>query len=149
MPTSSGWALTWLTLPARRESLDKFRNFVLDAAASLALPRDVLGKVDLVLEEVLLNVMDYAYVPKENGSMDVGCGRAGERLFRFVVRDQGRPFNPLTQKLPDPTKGIEQREVGGMGVFLTRQMADQLHYRHEGGRNILEVDFKINASSST
>ncbi len=144
MPTSSRDDLTWLTLPATREFLDRFRTFVMDAADSLDLPTAVRGRIDLVLEEVLLNVMDYAYGPEQAGEVDVGCGRAGDS-FRIILRDQGRPFNPLDQKNPDLAAGIDQREVGGLGVFLTKQMADQLHYHHENGRNILELDFKITA----
>ncbi len=146
MPTSSGEALAWLKLPARREFLGRFRDFVMEAADSLALPVEVQGKIDLVLEEVLLNVMDYAYDPEQAGEVDVGCGRAGDS-FRIILRDQGRPFNPLDQNNPDLAAGIDQRKVGGLGVFLTKQMADQLHYRHENGRNILELDFKITATS--
>lgn len=148
MPTSSGDDLAWLTLPARREHFDRFRGFVMGAAEALALSPGVLGKVDLVLEEILLNVMDYAYAPGHGGDMDVGCGKAPGGFFRIVIQDQGQPFNPLEQKPPDLTADIEERAVGGLGVFLTRQMADQLDYRRENDRNILEVDFKLSPAVS-
>lgn len=147
MPTSNEAPLAWLTLPARRESFEKFRNFVMSSAASFAPPSGVLGKIDLALEEVLLNVMDYAYAPQQEGNMDVGCGRLGKDFFRVVVRDQGRPFNPLLQQPPDLTAGVEAREVGGLGVFLTTRMTDRLNYRRENATNILEMDFRLAASS--
>lgn len=149
MPTSSGDGLSWLKLPARRDSLERFRGFVISVAEGLAAPPGVLGKIDLTLEEILLNVMDYAYGPEQGGNMEVGCGGDGAGRFSIVVRDKGRPFNPLNQKPPDLTADIEQRGVGGLGVYLTTQMADLLDYRREQEENVFTVAFNLNETART
>lgn len=148
MPTSSGEDVAWLSLPARRESLDAFRNFVMTMAQSVPLASAVMSKLDLVLEEVLLNVMDYAYAPGRERTMDVGCGMLNDEFFQILVQDQGRPFNPLKQPPPDLTADIDNRMLGGLGVFLTKKMADQLQYRYERGRNILEIGFRLQQPTS-
>lgn len=141
MPTRSGDALSWLNLPANRESLEQFRGFVISTAEDLSVSRGVLDKIDLALEEVLLNVMDYAYEPDRHGEVKVGCGRTGNEGFRLIIQDQGRPFNPLTQHPPDLTSDIEDRGIGGLGIFLTKKMASRVQYSHDKGSNVLEMDF--------
>ncbi len=143
MPTSSGEDVAWLSLPAKRESLDAFRHFVMTMAQSVPLASAVMSKIDLVLEEVLLNVMDYAYASGREGTMDVGCGLLNDEFFQVLVQDQGRPFNPLSQAAPDLTADIDHRLIGGLGVFLTKKMTDRLAYRYEHGRNILELGFRL------
>lgn len=148
MPTSSGEDVAWLSLPAKRESLDAFRNFVLTMAQSVPLASAVMSKIDLALEEVLLNVMDYAYAPGREGTMDVGCGMLNDEFFQILVQDQGRPFNPLSQPPPDLAADIDQRLLGGLGIFLTKKMADRLQYRYEHGRNTLEMGFQLEQATS-
>lgn len=118
----------------------------MSTAEHVPLAPALMSKIDLVLEEVLLNVMDYAYGSGGEGSMAVGCGLQNQTIFQIVVQDQGRPFNPLSQQPPDLTADIEHRMIGGLGVFLTKKMTDQLQYRYEDGRNILELGFQLQAA---
>ena len=53
--------------------------------------------------------------------------------------DGGVPFDPLTRKAPDVTLSAEEREIGGLGIFLTRKLMDEVRYRREDGRNILTL----------
>lgn len=144
-----------LRLPARLENLPRLRELALEAAAAVGLGDEWAGKVDLALEEAVVNIARHAYKapPGEEGPGDVelSCealpGVAGPGL-RLVLSDWGAPFDPLD--MPDASleasleanleADLEHRAPGGMGLFLIRSLA-RAGYRREDGANRLILDF--------
>ena len=128
-------------------------------AKSEALP-DVLGFVDLMLEkyecpmklqtavcvaieEVFVNVARYAYKDGE-GTVELGIGFDKEsREITFRMRDRGVPFDPLKKPDPDITLSADEREIGGLGIFITKKTMDSVEYAYENGENILTMIKKI------
>jgi serine/threonine-protein kinase RsbW len=129
-----------LTLPASAGSISAFSEFVRDGAAAAGVATHEFGKLELVLEEILINVARYAYTP-ETGAVEVTHAPAGPRKIRIEIADSGRVFNPLGADPPDLSRGLADRPVGGLGVFLVRSMVDSIDYRREQGRNILSFVF--------
>jgi serine/threonine-protein kinase RsbW len=129
-----------LTLPARAESISAFREFVRSGAVAAGVPTDEFEKLDLVLEEILINVARYAYAPAE-GVVEVSCWGEGGGSLRVEIGDYGCVFNPLDADPPDFSRGLADRAIGGLGVFLVRSMVDSIDYRREGGRNVLSFTF--------
>ena len=66
-----------------------------------------------------------------------------ERLMTLVVSDEGVPFNPLEKEEPDITLSAAEREIGGLGIFITKKTMDTVSYSYEDGRNILTMTKKI------
>ncbi|MDD4952752.1 MAG: ATP-binding protein [Desulfovibrionaceae bacterium] len=130
-----------LCLPAGMESLEAFRSFVLGRAAAWGLPEGVLQKVDLVLEEVLVNSISYAY-PEGRGQVEVACS-LDQGLFRLTVSDQGRAFDPLARKDPAPVTDLDKAAVGGLGIHLVRAMSDEQAYRRTKDKNELSIGFRL------
>jgi serine/threonine-protein kinase RsbW len=128
--------LTWLRLPADLSSLARFTAFAREGAGAAALPEAALGKLDLILEEVLVNVFRYAY-PSGAGDAAVGYAVASPNCLRVDVCDSGREFNPLEQAAPDLEASLDDRPVGGLGMFLVQTMAESVEYRRRNGQNIL------------
>jgi len=128
-----------LTLPAVAASLPAFSEFVREGAAAAGIAMDELGKLDLVLEEVLINVARYAYAPG-SGEVEVGYV-AGEAVLRVEIIDSGRVFNPLEADPPDLSRGLADRPIGGLGVFLVKNMVKTIDYDRENGRNVLSFTF--------
>lgn len=128
--------LTWLELPAEMASLARFTAFAREGAKAADLPEPALGKLDLILEEVLVNVFRYAY-PSGGGKAAVGYAAEAPNCLRIDVRDGGREFNPLDQDAPDLNLPLGIRPAGGLGIFLVRTLAESVHYRRDGNRNIL------------
>ena len=93
-----------------------------------------LNVIRLVVEELVVNVVDYS------GStyLDVELKR-DENSITLQFRDGGVPFNPLAKEEPDVTLPIEQRTIGGLGIFLVINMTDKVEYEHTNGENILTV----------
>ena len=112
------------------------REFIMDAAKTAGLSEEQLWKLELVLEEVVVNVIRYAYPAESRDTVSVGY-TAHENHFAVQVRDSGKPFDPIAGDDPDLTLGIAERRVGGLGRFLTRQLASHAEYARRDGHNVL------------
>jgi anti-sigma regulatory factor (Ser/Thr protein kinase) len=129
-----------ITLPASLDSLHTLLQFARAGAESAGLGQDERDKLDLVLEELLVNIARYAYRPG-SGDVEVAYAADGPGVLLVEVSDTGRIFNPLESKEPDLSGGLTDRPVGGLGVFLVRRLADSITYRREQGRNT--VSFRL------
>ena len=100
-------------------------------------------QIDVAVDELVSNVARYAY----------GCGTGkitvefefdeGSRLAALTFIDEGIPYDPTKKEEPDVTLPVEQREIGGLGIFLVARTMDAMKYRREAGRNILRIEKKI------
>lgn len=97
-------------------------------------------QVELAAEEIFTNIATYAY---QSGSGDVWIqcqARKGHpETFMITFMDEGIPYNPLDRADPDITAGVEERQIGGLGIFLTKKMMDTLEYQYKDGKNILYI----------
>lgn len=128
--------LTWIELPAELPSLARFTAFAREGARAAGLPEPALGKLDLILEEILVNIFRYAY-PSASGTAAVGYAVESAHCLRVEVRDSGRAFDPLQQDAPDLDLPLQARPLGGLGIFLVQTLAESVRYHRESSRNIL------------
>lgn len=129
-----------LSLPATAESIAPFQDFVRSGAIAAGLPPDELGKLDLVLEELLVNIARYAYT-SASGEAEVAITADGPGKVSLEISDSGNPFNLLDADPPVLGGALADRPIGGLGVFLVRSLVGSLTYRREGGRNIVSFEF--------
>jgi serine/threonine-protein kinase RsbW len=132
--------LARLTLPARAESIAPFREFLRQGCIDVHLPPHEVEKLDLVLEEILINVARYAYSPAE-GDVEVSYRTISAGKLLVEIGDSGRVFNPLEADPPDFSRGLADRPLGGLGVFLVRGLVESIEYRREENRNVLSFTF--------
>ncbi len=132
-----------LRLPAKTESLERLRVFVLEWINQCGISAQTRLEIDLVLEELLTNVIHYAY-PDEPGDVEVGCAMESPNRLCLTMQDWGVPFNPLVCAEPAFYADVEDRKVGGLGIYLVRHIADRICYQRLGDRNVLEVSFDLN-----
>ncbi len=126
-----------ITLTAAPRELDAAQDFVARCYASAHLPSTLLARVALAVEEVFVNIAYYAYDGQE-GKTTIDCWTDDAFHLRFT--DSGIPYDPLGREDPDITLSAEDREIGGLGVFLVKNIMDHVEYRRESGQNILEMD---------
>ena len=101
-------------------------------------------KIRLSIEEAVENVVRYAY-DTGNGWMEVSTDLDNDTLeLTIELRDAGTPFNPLERPDPDITLSAEEREIGGLGIFLCKQLMDAIDYQYADGCNILTMKKNIN-----
>ena len=130
--------LIWLQLPADLSSLARFTEFARQGAHSAGLPEPAFAKLDLILEEILVNVFRYA----GSDRAAVGYAVPSPSCLRVDVRDSGREFNPLAHAKPDLEADLDDRPIGGLGIFLVQSMAESVQYRRENGQNILSFQIR-------
>lgn len=131
-----------LLLPAKLESVEIVRSFVLQTIKDWNITPEIVPKIELVLEEVLTNIIKYAY-PTGEGDVEVQCALLNKDKLCFVILDWGNPFNPLKENNPDLSTDLFERRIGGLGIFLVRKMVDEVDYHYEEGKNILNLCMKI------
>ena len=135
--------MTCKTFPAKTESLSDVLGFVDQILDSFGCPMKIQMAVCVAIEEVFVNVAHYAY-GEGQGEMNLGIGFDEEsRAITFRMTDQGVPFDPLQKPDPDITLSAEERDIGGLGIFITKKTMDSVHYANENGKNILTMYKKI------
>lgn len=94
-------------------------------------------EIKLALDEAVTNVIQYAY-PGTTGDIriDIECDN---RKLKITITDKGIPFNPLENKEPDITLPLEERPIGGLGIFLVKQLMADVSYQRSDGYNILTM----------
>ena len=129
--------------PAKVEALSDVLGFVDETLESYACPMKIQTAVCVAIEEVFVNVAHYAYGGGE-GDMVLGIGFDEEsRTVTFRMTDRGVPFDPLKKPDPDITLSAEEREIGGLGIFIAKKTMDTLTYAYENGENVLTMIKKI------
>ena len=99
---------------------------------------ECLNKIELVTEEIFVNISHYAY-DGGAGEAQIECELYEPGKFRLSFIDWGKEFNPLEQEEPDLTLSIEERRLGGFGIFLTKKFMDSVSYKRQDGKNILTL----------
>ncbi len=105
-------------------------------------PSAPIYKIDLSLEEMLTNVIKYSYDDKARHEISVALRLDSNRIV-LEMRDDGHEFNPLEAPLTDLSVDISQRQVGGMGIHLTRTMVDDIYYSRDGDVNVVTISVNI------
>ena len=98
--------------------------------------------INLALEEVVNNIISYAYKDKNEHQINIHMELEGPELV-LKVEDDGVPFNPLEVPEPDINKPLEERQPGGLGLFFVRNLTDKLEYRRDKDKNIFIMIKKI------
>ncbi|MBQ3825323.1 MAG: ATP-binding protein [Spirochaetaceae bacterium] len=124
------------TFLATDENMQTINDFV-HAALPPDCLEDVLFKIDVAVEEIYINIAHYAYAPS-TGEVEVSCGEENG-VFTVMFSDRGKPFDPLAHADPDITLSADEREIGGLGIFMTKKFMSSVAYRYEDGKNILTI----------
>ena len=98
--------------------------------------------IHLVCEELVVNVVSYAYADEAEGYLKIQIEKAdGMITIRFI--DGGVAFNPLEREMPDVSLAMEERQIGGLGIFLTVQMMDEVQYERINNENVVTIKKRI------
>ncbi len=135
--------MTKQTFPAKVDVLSDVLGFVECVLERYECPMKIQTAICVAIEEIFVNVARYAYGDGE-GDMTLGIGFDKEsRTLTFRMTDKGVPFDPLKKPDPDITLSAEEREIGGLGIFITKKTMDQVTYAYENEENILTMIKKI------
>ena len=135
-----------LTLPNDISTIPQLSEFIGSFCDEAGIGMETTMSLNLALEEAVVNVMDYAYPKDTAGYVNIDV-RTDADCVVFVITDNGIPFDPTAMKDVDTTLPLEERSIGGLGIFLTRQIMDDISYERSNGRNILTLKKNINNES--
>lgn len=122
--------------------LPQMMNYIREQAIHYGMGEDKIYKLELASEEALVNIISYAYPPPKDRKKDLSieCKKQGQSRFEVTIRDIGLPFNPIDADVKvDVHQPIDQRKVGGLGIYMLRKLVDEISYQREGEENILRI----------
>ena len=137
-PDGPGASRTLVT-QARVDSLHEVLGFLNAFLETLDCPPKAQMQLDLAVEELFVNIASYAY-PDGGGRAEIELSAEdAPKAVRVTLRDSGIPYDPTKRDDPDLTLAAEDRDIGGLGIFMVRQYTDDFTYRYEDGQNVLTV----------
>ena len=125
-----------------RAELEKLEGFTADFAAKAGLSEKDLFALQIVVEELVTNVIDYGGVPAGEHAVRVDLSTADGELVIAII-DRGREYNPLLREDPDVTLPAEKRPIGGLGVHFCKKLTDSQEYERRDGCNVLILRKKL------
>jgi len=130
-----------LKLAAIIENLDRFISLVHTCSVECGFEGKRAMEIELAVEEALVNIFSYAY-PDGEGQVEMHCTQGNSKELVIEICDRGMPFDVLSRPDPDTTADLGTREIGGLGIFFIKKVADEVRYRRTGGMNVLTIVFQ-------
>ncbi len=132
-----------LVVEAKVDNLQEVLAFVDEQLEELDCPMKVQMQVDIAVEEIFVNIANYAYTP-EGGAATIRTEvKEDPLLIELTFIDHGIPYDPLAKEDPDVTLPVEQRQIGGLGIFMVKKSMDDVKYEYKDGHNILRIQKNI------
>ncbi len=126
-----------LTVAADKDNLNRVVAFVDAFLERHGCPMKAQMQIDLCVEEIFVNIANYAY-PGKTGDAEIRLAET-DGTVTLIFTDRGKPYNPLKRRDPDITLSAKDRQIGGLGIFLVKRSMDAVSYRYEDGKNILTL----------
>ena len=124
-----------LTLEATTKNIEQVTDFVNDLLEKANCPMKAQMQLDVAIDELFSNIANYAYNP-ETGPATIRVEVENDPLAVILTLiDQGKPFDPLAKEDPDISKPVEEREAGGLGIYLVKKTMDEISYEYRNGQN--------------
>jgi len=124
---------------AAESSLVSIRDFINSWADANGLSAAISNKMAICTDEIASNVVLYSSASK----LEISCNLQDSEIT-VIFSDDGRPFDPLTDSVePDVNAGLEERKIGGLGIFLVKKMAQSVSYELVDGKNVLKTVFAV------
>ena len=130
-----------ISVQATTENLDTVIGFVDEFLEELGCSMKTQMQIDLCVEEMYINIANYAYgddIGEAEIEVSENCGEVS-----ITMKDRGVPYNPLEKPDPDTTLSAEERQVGGLGIFIVKKIMDTVLYEYKDGQNIFTMTKKL------
>lgn len=128
-----------LTIAAKVENIEVVTDFVNQQLEALDCPMKAQMQIDIAIDELFSNIAHYAYNP-EIGQATVRVEVIEDPLaVTITFIDNGIPYDPLAKTDPDTTLSAEERQIGGLGIYMVKKSMDEITYEYKDGQNILAI----------
>lgn len=127
-----------LIVPATKEAIEEVIHTLEQEMERRECSMKNQMQLNIALEELLVNIVHYAYKPEENGQIkityELQTDENGIYLY-LICSDKGKEYNPLRKKDPDITLSVEKRPIGGLGIFMAKKLLDSIQYERKDDEN--------------
>ena len=124
---------------AKLELIEEMIDPIISSLEEIKADHKKVYQVNLALEEILVNIAKYAYAPNE-GLIDISYEISDDsKQLKVIIRDKGKAFNPLEKEEPDFDSSVENRKIGGLGIYIVRNIMDDVKYERINDENVLEI----------
>ena len=128
-----------LNITATVENIETVTDFINEQLEALDCPMKAQMQIDIAIDELFGNIAHYAYNP-EIGQATVRVEVIEEPLSVVITFiDNGVPYDPLAKADPDTTLSADEREIGGLGIYMVKKSMDDITYEYKDGHNILKI----------
>ena len=128
-----------LTVEAKTTNIEAVTDFVNEQLEALDCPMKAQMQIDIAIDELFGNIAHYAYNP-ETGDATVRVEVVEDPIAVVITFvDNGVPYDPLAKADPDTTLSAEEREIGGLGIYMVKKSMDDITYEYRDGQNILAI----------
>ena len=127
-----------LTIEAVSENIDLVTDFINEQLDAIDCPMKLQVKIDIAVDEIFGNIAHYAYAPN-TGQVTVRVELTEEPSVIITFFDNGIPYDPTAKADPDITLSIEDREIGGLGIYMVKKSMDEVSYEYKDGQNVLII----------
>ena len=128
-----------LNIEALTSNLQQVLDHVDACLEEAECPVKVQMQIDVAVEEIFVNIASYAYAPGTGDALVGVCILEDPKRVEITFKDNGAPYDPLAKDDPDVTLAAEDRPIGGLGIFMTKKMMDDVIYENRDGSNILKL----------
>ncbi|MBR4152524.1 MAG: ATP-binding protein [Selenomonadaceae bacterium] len=128
-----------ITVDALVENLQTVIDFATEKLEARDCPMKTSMQLELVVEEIFVNIASYAYHPEIGAATFCMEFEENPSAVKMTFIDGGKPYNPLEKDDPDTTLELEDRDIGGLGIFLVKKNVDEISYEYADGKNILRM----------
>ena len=130
-----------IKIPATIERLDEVLEFVAAAIGDTKADAKIHNNINIAVEEIFVNIANYAY-PSGGGDVAVSVIISADEVI-IEFKDGGTPYDPLAKSDPDITLSAEDRDIGGLGIFMVKNIMDSMDYRYEDNSNVLTISKQL------
>ena len=131
-----------LTVAATVENIETVTDFVNEQLEALDCPMKAQMQIDIAIDELFSNIARYAYAP-HTGDATVHVESSNDPFAVIITFiDNGVPYNPLEKEDPDTSLSAEERDIGGLGIYMVKKSMDDITYEYKDGQNILKIKKK-------
>ena len=132
-----------LRIKNQMSELEKVSQFIDEIGEELGLSMELIMNLNLVMEEMVVNVISYAYPEGTDAEIEL-LAKSDANELTLVLSDQGKEFDPTKKKDSDMSVNPAERELGGMGIYIVKNLMNKVTYQRPEGRNLLTMTKSIN-----
>lgn len=124
---------------AKKELVDEMINPIISSLEESDANKKAVYQINLALEEIFVNIVNYAY-KDDNGYVDISYDiNKSKKQILIIIKDKGKAFNPLEKEDPTLSGTAQERKIGGLGIYIVKNIVDDIKYQRVNKENILKI----------